>query len=192
MFKPPGFSICFSSLALCLLFLNSNTYQSGFTPPWNVRTVIWDRAEPCTPLHVFVRRKTMLLRHSLLVPALYEAQKAFFRAHAHCNLAPFLQSRRHSEINYIHNFVGLHGVVACTGVYVHKPEMGATVHSPQFHINVTVTLNCTLWSRLLVLMEKLPVPHEKQLNAQFYCTIVLLNLQLRYAATRWHDLRFLQ
>lgn len=64
-----------------------------------------------------------------------------------------------------------------------KPENGASVHSSQFYNSVSAALNCTLGSRTLVMLEKVPVLNKSQPKAQIYCTNLLHNLQFQSAAT---------
>lgn len=58
-----------------------------------------------------------------------------------------------------------------------------TVHSMEFYISVTTTLNCTSCSSFVVIFKTMAVLYQSQLNAQFDCAVVLHNLLFQSAVT---------
>lgn len=73
-----------------------------------------------------------------------------------------------------------------------KPEMDAVVHLLQFYTSVIATVNCSLCSRFLVIVEEMLILHESRLNAQFYCKVIAHNLRPLGEVKLLYDLRFMQ
>lgn len=60
-----------------------------------------------------------------------------------------------------------------------KLELDTAVHTPQFYNSITVTQNCTLCSKSLVILGKISALHKSQFLAQLYCTDVLHKLRFQ-------------
>lgn len=70
-----------------------------------------------------------------------------------------------------------------------KPEMDATVPLLQVCNSVTATMNCTVCSKVLVILEKMRVLYKAQLNAQPYGTVTLHKFQFWIAVILLYNLR---
>lgn len=70
--------------------------------------------------------------------------------------------------------------------------MNAAVYLLQFYNSVGATLNCTLCSIFLIILENMHVQRKPQFNVDLYGTIALHNVEVRSAGKTLYVLYFMQ